>query len=760
MLTFQASPLPGASAAAPFTRHPVGACLALALHAWAAPASAQATAPAPAPASVATATPLAEITHTATRTTHRVDEVPATVTVTTAQEAEAAGATDLQSLFKTQVDLSVRRGPTRFGATVGSAGRAGNEGLNIRGLEGNQVLMVVDGVRVPAAFSFGPLSTGRGEYFSLETTQAVEVLRGPASTQFGSDGLAGAFSLRTLEPADLLGGQRQQAGFVRLGHDQADQGTVLTGAGAWRSGAWQGLVLASTRQSHEVDNQGTNDSADSTRTRPNPQDNDQRALLAKLQWQAQPAHRLGLTLDLLQRDTTVNALTGRTAPTGTTPASTAVLDLQGEDHTERQRLSLTHRFDDLNGMWAQRGDTQLTLQRAGIQQFSAEDRYSAADRTRRGAYEEQQLALSTHWQSQLGGDWPQRLSYGLDTSVSDITALRDGTPNPTSPPPYGETFPVKPFPDTRYTLLGAFVQSELQLGALAFTPALRFDRYALKPSTEGYTSSVVALKDQAVTPRLGAVWRVHSAFVPYAQWSQGFRAPTPTQVNSSFSNVAAGYISVGNAELKAEHANSRELGLRGQAGAWRWQLAAFDNRYRDFISQETVGGSGTSADPTVFQSINLARARITGMELRASWQPHADWQLQLAHAQQRGRSERNGSSTPLDSVDPARTALGLRWQAQPALELRADLTHRQAKDREDIATNASTAFTPAASTVLDLGLRWQPAAQWTAVLRLNNATDQTYWHWADVRGLLATSAVLDSYAATGRSWQATLRRDF
>ena len=89
----------------------------LAVHGWAATAQT-------APAAATVATPLAEITLTATRTERRVDEVPATVSVTTAQEAETAGATDLHSLFRTAVDLSVRRGPTRFGATVGTAGRA------------------------------------------------------------------------------------------------------------------------------------------------------------------------------------------------------------------------------------------------------------------------------------------------------------------------------------------------------------------------------------------------------------------------------------------------------------------------------------------------------------------------------------------------------------------------------------------------------------------------------------------------------------
>jgi hemoglobin/transferrin/lactoferrin receptor protein len=166
-----------------------------ALPAWAQPAP---------PAGPADTTPLAEITTTATRTERRVDAVPGTVTVTTGDDAQARGARDLKDLFRHEVDLSVRAPSPRFGAALGSTGRAGNEGINIRGLEGNQVLLAVDGIRVPLAFSFGAFATGRAEYLSLDTVQTVEVLRGPAGTQFGSDGLAGAVVLQTLEPADLL----------------------------------------------------------------------------------------------------------------------------------------------------------------------------------------------------------------------------------------------------------------------------------------------------------------------------------------------------------------------------------------------------------------------------------------------------------------------------------------------------------------------------------------------------------------------------
>ncbi len=125
-------------------------------------------------------------------------------------DIEAAGARDIKDLFRNQVDVTVRGAPARFGLALGTTGRAGNEGINIRGLEGNQVLMRVDGIRVPASFSFGTLATGRADYLALAATQAAKVLRGPASTSFGSDGPAGALSLRSLDPADLLSPRRHQ----------------------------------------------------------------------------------------------------------------------------------------------------------------------------------------------------------------------------------------------------------------------------------------------------------------------------------------------------------------------------------------------------------------------------------------------------------------------------------------------------------------------------------------------------------------------
>jgi len=730
------------------------------------PAAPSAAASAAAAAPAATLPPL---TNTATRTERRVDEVPATVTVVPAADIEAAGARDIKDLFRNQVDLTVRSAPGRFGLALGSTGRPGNEGINIRGLEGNQVLMLVDGIRVPGSFSFGAFATGRADYLALEATQAAEVLRGPASTSFGSDGLAGALSLRTLDPNDVLKAGQTAGGFVRLAGTQVDDSVALTGAAALRQGPWQALLLLSQREGHETRSQGTNEALNSRRTAPNPLDYRQQVLLGKVFFSPVPAHRFGVTVEAMQRRAETDVFSARAvppAPPASLPA-TAVVDLDASDRVQRARVSAEHRYDDLNGLWFQKAASRLYVQDADTRQFATEDRNTAADRTRTSRYREKVVGLSTQFETSLSGALPQRLSYGIDASRTEITAVRDGTPSPSAPPPFGETFPAKPFPDTDYTLAGAFVQSEMELagvaglpGRLAVIPALRFDSFKLSPSTEGYTGgAVVGLSDSAVTPRLGAVWRVAEAFAPYMQWARGFRAPTPEQVNNGFTNVASGYRSVGNPDLKPETAQSVEVGLRGKAGGWQWQLAAYDNRYRDFISQEAVSGAGTPADPTIFQFINLGQARIRGVELRGEWRVSPAWTVNAATALTRGTSRRNGVAEPLDSVEPARTALGLRYLAG-TWDLRADVLHAEAKARDRIRASTPPAFAPEGYTVLDLSARWQPSPRWTLIANLNNVTDATYWRWSDVRGVPDTSTVKDAFTAPGRHLQLALRHDF
>jgi hemoglobin/transferrin/lactoferrin receptor protein len=728
------------------------------------PASAPAAASAP-PAAAPGVTRLPEITVTSTRTERRLDQVPNTVTVLRAAQVEATGARDLKDLLRNEVDATVLAGPMRFNAALSGTGRAGNQSINIRGLEGNQVLMMVDGIRVPNAFSFGgAFTTGRADYFDVESLSTVEVLRGPASTQYGSDGLAGAVSLATLSPGELLTDGKTFAGFGRASVASVDRSTTLTGALAKGWGAWQTLLLVTQRRGHELDNRGSNEEANSRRTASNPLDSRSDNMLGKLAYRLDAANELGLTLESRELELTHEVLSARAPePLPAPPAgNTAILDLDARDRIRRDRVSLEHRHEDLNARWLQKVRSHLYRQEADTRQFTAEDRNVSADRTRDNRYREQVTGLSTQAQTQWSGAVNQRLSYGLDASRSEISGLRDGTVSP-----FGETFPVKPFPDTTYTLVGAFAQSEIEAGAWTLIPALRYDAYKLEPSPAGFVAEpgnpVVALSDRAFTPRLGALWRVSDLWAPYGQVALGFRAPTPDQVNNGFTNSTQFYRSIGNPNLKPEHATSIELGVRGANAGWRWQVAAYDNRYRDFISQEHVSGppigEGSDGNETTFQYINLASARIRGVEARADWRPAPGWTVRAAAAKAKGTRSGSAGSEPLNSVQPARASLGLRHETG-AWTLGADLLHSEGKSPRHVDALGGNPFLPPSYDVLDLGATWCMSAALKLIANLNNVGDVKYWRWSDVTGAAAGSAVVDGFTAPGRNLQLALRADF
>jgi len=725
----------------------------LPLSAWAQAASTTAAA--------ALDAPLPLVTVTATRTERAVDNVPATVTVLPAKRIEQSGARDIKDLLNDELDLTVRQQATRFNASGGTA-RAGNEGVNIRGLEGNQVMMLVDGVRTPAGFTFGPIGTGRGDFLVLDTAQSVEVLRGPASTQYGSDGLAGVVSLRTLDPADLLKKGQTFGGFARAGYNSVDDSWAATLGLAGREGLdgrWQGLLLLTTRRGHETDNQGSVDTQDGTRTTPNPVSYRAPAVLAKVSYALAPEHELGLSFESQQRkqDTEVYSARGDVSSRGTTTTTT---DLDAHDKLDRQRVSLEHRFDDEVGSWLQRARSQVYWQDATTHQLTLAERTlttagvsSDSPQSRDYDYEQKLLGFSTQLESTvatpaLGQDARQRFSYGLDWSQAKVNGE------------FTSITPPKLFPDTTYTLAGAFVQDEIEAGPISIIPGLRFDSYKLSASQTGYTGTAVSLSDQAATPRLGAIWRADEAFAPYVNWARGFRAPTPDQVNSSFANPAQFYSSIGNPDLKAERANSVELGLRGRVrGAWgelRYQVLHYDNRYDDFISQQVVSGTGAPTDPLVFQYINLSKARILGSEARAEWH-RSGWVLNGGVAISHGRSEADGVKTPLDTVEPARSTLGLRYEAAD-WTLRASALHLQGKARSEISS--ATYYAPTGYTTLDLGGSWKPLPALTLQANVSNLFDRHYTRWSDVRGLADSSTVKDAYTAPGRSVQVAARYDF
>ena len=155
---------------------------------------------------------LSNVVVSANRSETQIDAVPATITTTDRQSIDRRMPHDETSLFADEPDLAVARDLRRFGASS----------INIRGIEGNRVLQQVDGVRLPDFYSGGGPSnatTSSADGPEMDFLKRVEVLRGPASSLYGSDALGGVVSYFTL---DLGGAVRElnQTGAALLGAER------------------------------------------------------------------------------------------------------------------------------------------------------------------------------------------------------------------------------------------------------------------------------------------------------------------------------------------------------------------------------------------------------------------------------------------------------------------------------------------------------------------------------------------------------------
>lgn len=691
------------------------------------------------------------------RTEKLASEVPMTVSVVTAEELEDRLAASIEDVVKLEPGVSVRAAPARFGAALGTTGRDGASGFNIRGLEGNRVLIQVDGVRLPDGFTFGAQSVGRGDYQDLDLMKSVEILRGPASALYGSDGVAGAVSFTTKDPEDFLRDGKAYGGRVRAFHGSADDSAGATAVAAGRQGRFSGMVAYTYRAAHETETQGTNAAANSDRTTANPQDILTRSVLGKLVFDISETNRVRLTAEHYDRDIKANVLSGIAKPP---LASTSVVGLRAADDIQRDRVMLDQRVS-FGGGPVDRLQWSAYWQESETVQFTAEDRNTAADRTRLNTFDNRVYGVSAQLESDFGtAGLEHRLIYGFDASRTRQAGVRDGTV-----PPTGEAFPMRAFPTTDYTLAGAFVQDEIGLldGRLKLFPALRFDHYKLSPKADPLLGafSPASSDDSRLSPKLGVVFEPVGRARLFFNYARGFKAPSPSQVNNAFANPIQNYRSISNPDLKAETSEAFEGGARWVTPIWSAEVTAFSGEYRNFIEQVQVAGTFTPTDPGVFQFVNLSKVKIHGIEGRARLRLENGLGAFLSAAYAKGNSYSPGKA-PLDSIDPVKVAFGVSYRDPSGRfggELAVAHTARKAAGRVAVVC-APTCFRPAASTVLDVTGFWRLAEGMTARAGVFNITDETYAYWSDVRGLSSTAASRDGYTQPGRNVSLSLTYDF
>src|SRR5690349_5744051 len=109
------------------------------------------------------------VTAVASRVEEAVDATPATVSVIPREQLERELARDVRDALRYEPGVSVEYEATRFGL--------GN--IAIRGLDGNRVQMLQDGIRLPDNYKVGSFSNASRDAFETPLLSRIELLRGP-----------------------------------------------------------------------------------------------------------------------------------------------------------------------------------------------------------------------------------------------------------------------------------------------------------------------------------------------------------------------------------------------------------------------------------------------------------------------------------------------------------------------------------------------------------------------------------------------------
>ena len=670
-----------------------------------------------------------------------IREIAANVSVLSRDDLNNGLATSIADVFQYIPGVDYEAAGTRFGT----------EGINIRGIGGNRVAILVDGVPLSDQFDSGSFSNATRDFIDAGLVQNIEVLHGPASALYGSSAIGGVVAVRTPDPADITRGESSGGDFLGTwrGADSSTHGQAMFAFGSDSLGVLAGY---SWRDGGETESAADPKGIDT-------KDYNRQTALLKLvaddrwgrTWRASVIHQDANTLSDL------NSMLGA----GRYRSTTA---LEGDDTSQLDVINLAYEFGSPEG-FIDSGIIRGFYEVANVEQSTLDER--AAARTpvsidRFFSYDQEIKGVELNlWKTLNGEVFSHRLGFGLEYRDRTTEEYRDGLSTNLSSGDQtnvllGEVFPLRDFPISRTKESAAFMEDTISFSDWKVIAAVRVDQFDLSPDVdamylEDYPSyELVSLSESDVSPKLGVIYTVAPSIDLYVQYSHGFRAPPYSDANISLELPLFQYRAIPNPDLKSESSDGIDIGIRWQGIQSTARFSAFRTRYEDFIESKVRLGVDPATGFTMFQSQNIGETEIEGLE--------AGWTSRFGEGEAFGfdgsayyaRGSNNDTGEPLNSVGPAQAVLGFSWKSpNEKQQIRLKGTFTDAYDRRD--ESGGEVFKPEAYAIFDLFLTQRIGNHAIVRAGLHNLTDQTYWNWSDVRGVSPEDPLLPYLAQAGRS---------
>ena len=519
----------------------------------------------------------------------------------------------------TQAELDERVGQTALGRLNYGPGiflqrTAPNQASPyVRGLTGEQTLLMLDGVR----FSHAMMRPGPNPYSALVpdmSISSIDAILGASSTATGSDGLTGAVDYR-LAPAGR-GIEAAASPWIETRVDTGNGGTLAAGVDGRRGDLAYSIELSGSTFHDRVGGKDFRDHlffGDYDSRIPNTA-YDAAAAGLRLAWSGWQDHHLELSaghslqLDAPRPD-------GYAENTGNANLISRSFDPQA--------LSYVHLRDrwDIGHPLVERLQTTLWWHQFAEEQFRTEyrDQGTADESIRRRVYDDTLDAYGGDLQftTLLGGEAQHELTWGgtliyettdnryqdwrTPAGSTDLSLLR-----PSNPQDWPNSTTISD--GSTYTTLGFFLQDDWHITErLSLLAGARYSRHE-------WSFGEVDGEADDVTGSLRGLLALPPGHWLFAGVSRGFRAPNLTNLDGLSDRGSSGNPAQGNPDLAPEISYTYETGWKWQQQRNHFAVTVFQTDIEDLI-QRDFSGSG--------EFTNVEGAALRGVE--SAWDLSLDF---------------------------------------------------------------------------------------------------------------------------------------
>lgn len=465
-----------------------------------------------------------DVVVTATRTEADVKMVPNTVEVITADDIEKLGATDVYSALRLADNVQIMNTSTGFGHRI-----------SMRGMSSDSTLILINGQRTAIEDTETTQNLLALDRINVHNIERIEIIRGAASAQYGSDALAGVINIITKKstgkPSVTVGATTGTTNMSNYYH--IDLGR-------------QGKFSSTFDMNFSKDRQWTEHEVSGL-----PVKNLQGP---KQSYNFSGTYELGenknLNLDLgYYKDKLSGDWSHKEYNLGAWGGIVRLQDAKLETERRDASLSLTGKTkkDDymVRTFYSKLDKFRFLPYTALAKEYGETNKYSI-------------WGIEAKNSHKVNGD--HTLTYGTEYDRYDVDGVNFGKDGDNG---------------KNLNTYAAYIQDEWLLGdKWEIIPAVRYDHHSEFGSK--------------TTPHIGVTYLANDHNRFKANWGEGYKAPSVSELYMDYTHM--GVLTLGNPNLRPEESKNWDLSYEGEWGKTFGKITYFHNDIDNMISTRTVGG--------------------------------------------------------------------------------------------------------------------------------------------------------------------------